>query len=132
MFRFISLSAIAAAFLVVGSVGAEPVMAGGYHKKHYHGHHARHGRHHHYRVPYVYALGRAIGAYLPYKRHYYRHGHSYRHGHAHRYRSHRYYAPRRGPIRIVPTRRVISVAAIAISVSVAVRVTMPVIVPFVG
>jgi len=109
MIRFISLTAVALAILVVGGVGAKPAMAGGYHNKHHHGHYDGHAGHHYPRIPFVYELGRVIGAFLPHGRpyysgggsyyhrdhHRYRGGHSYRHRDHHYYRGNRYYAPPR-------------------------------------
>jgi len=102
MIRFISLTAVTLAFLVVGAVAAEPAKAGGYQNKHHHGHYNGHAGHHYYRVPFVHALGRVIGAFIPYQgRHYrggrshHRTGNSYYRGNRNHYRSDNYYAPRR-------------------------------------
>ncbi len=94
MIRLISLTAVAVVFLVVGGVGAEPAMAGGYHNKHHHGHYDGHAGHHYYRIPFAHALGRVIGAFLPHGRDYYHGGRSYYRSERHYYRGNRYYAPR--------------------------------------
>ncbi len=84
MIRFISLAAVALAFLAVSAIGAEPTIAGGYHNKHHRGYHGGHGGHHYRAAPFVYNLGRVVGAFAPHRRHYYRGDHYYR--------SDRYYA----------------------------------------
>lgn len=91
MIRFISIAAITAALFAVGAVAAGPAAAGGYYSKHHHGHYDGHPGYHYPRIPFVYELGRVIGAFLPHGHHSYRRGH-YDRGH-HYYRRHRSYAP---------------------------------------
>ena len=99
MIRFISIAAIAAALFVVGAVGSEPAAAGGYYSKHHHGHYDGHAGHHYPRLPFVHALGRVIGAFLPHGRPYYHRDRHYRGGHyargSHYYQSQRIYTPPR-------------------------------------
>lgn len=89
MIRTISLVAAAVALLIIGSMNAETAVAGGYHNKHHHGHYDGHAGHHYYRIPFVHALGRVVGALLPHPRRYYRDRRAY-------YGGDPYYTPPRG------------------------------------
>lgn len=94
MIRFTSLAAVILAVLAVSSVGANPAMAGGYYNKHHHGHYDGHAGHHYPRIPFVHALGRVIGAFLPHPRPYYSRDRYYQRPDHYSRHGDRYYAPR--------------------------------------
>lgn len=100
MIRYFAGIAAATALFMLGTLAATPATAGGYHSKHHHGYYDGHPGYHYPRIPFVYELGRVVGAFLPHGRYYHHSGHNYhRQGHRHhRYHRHhrdRYYPPRR-------------------------------------